>query len=131
MLSPYAGALFSSLSAMEERCVRKCMVSARWHNVPHYKRHNAAISMPEAWRPPDLLAWSLHSPEDFFLWGNLKNEVYRTFPGCVNKLKVNPAEAISAINQDRLLAVTNNVLMWCQTCTNSQLQDVIFKKQSL
>jgi uncharacterized protein YuzB (UPF0349 family) len=56
------------------------------------------------------------------------------FTGCVNNLKVNTAEAMSAINQDTLLSVMNNVLTWCQTYMNShgaQLQDVIFKKQSL
>jgi hypothetical protein len=78
-----------------------------------------------------FITWSLHSPEDFFLWRNLKNEVYRNCPGCLNKLKVNTAEAISTINQDTLLAVTNNVLMWCQTFTDSQLQDGILMFKTL
>ena len=61
---------------------------------------------PQSWpaRSPDL------NPADFWLWGMLKQRVYRRKPGNLAEMKSLITEEISKITVDELLNATSNIL---------------------
>ena len=82
--------------------------------------------MPFAWPPrsPDLTA------PDFFLWGYLKEKVYRDKPATIEELKENIRIEIAALTPEILEKVMNNVIERARLCEVEQrghLKDVIFK----
>jgi hypothetical protein len=93
------------------------------------KFHGRLISkFGDVWWPPrspDL------TPPDFFLWGYLKEKVYRNKPKNLDQLKCNITEEISAIPIDTLKKVMNTLPQKMESCikaNGSHLSDVIFKK---
>lgn len=65
-------------------------------------------------RSPDL------TPCDFYLWGALKEKVYRSNPHTLDELKTNIRQEIAAISQRELQKVINNFLSRCQKCLNNE-----------
>ena len=81
------------------------------------------------------LQWPARSPDltplDFFLWGYLKEKVYKSSPQSLAELKANITREINLISQDLLKRVMEEVKMRMQLCVESNgeyLKDVIFKK---
>ena len=68
-----------------------------------------------AWpaRSPDL------SPCDFFLWGSLKGQVYQNKPRTLEELKTNISNAISAIPEQQLQRVSENMFTRVQRCLDA------------
>jgi hypothetical protein len=74
-------------TAMEEHCVRRPVVSAKWHYMPHYKNYNGVLCHQFEDR---IISWSGHipwqphaqylAPADFFLLRFVKSVVYKTPP---------------------------------------------------
>lgn len=67
---------------------------------------------PIAWPPrsPDL------TPLDFFLWGTIKDKVYKEKPHSVDHLKTNIRAAVAEIRHNTLLKVQSEILKRCQLC---------------
>lgn len=63
-------------------------------------------------RSPDL------SPADFFLWGYLKNRVFRELVASITGLKTRITEKINAITLNTLQNVSRNFLKRAQICKN-------------
>jgi hypothetical protein len=61
-------------------------------------------------RSPDLTVC------DYFLWGTLKNRVYRNSPHTTDELKDNIRTEIQNISEDALLHVNVNFMKRCQEC---------------
>src|SRR5277367_1609163 len=61
-------------------------------------------------RSPDL------NPPDFFLWGHLKEEVFKTKPTNTDELKQQIRNVIVNISQDTLQAVTRNCALRFRDC---------------
>ena len=59
---------------------------------------------------PDFMAC------DFYLWGNLKNKVYKTNPHTLDELKQNIRTQINAILQAELMRVNAYFLRRCRRC---------------
>lgn len=78
-------------------------VSLDWLKA-HFKSRVVSRRTPIGWPPysPDL------SPPDFFLWGHLKNRVYRKTPKTLPALKRAITEEIRAIPADMLKRVMQN-----------------------
>ena len=53
---------------------------------------------------------------DFYLWGNLKNKVYKTNPHTLDELKQNIRTEINAISEAELMSVNANFLRRCRRC---------------
>uniref|UniRef100_A0AAF5DJG2 Transposable element Tc3 transposase n=1 Tax=Strongyloides stercoralis TaxID=6248 RepID=A0AAF5DJG2_STRER len=74
-------------------------------------------------RSPDL------SPLDFFLWGYLKDKVYRNKPETIEDLKENIETEIADIPRSMLKRVMNSFYKRVQQCRQREgrlLDDVIF-----
>lgn len=65
-------------------------------------------------RSPDL------SPLDFFLWGYLKENVFRTKPNNIDTLKEAIREILSSIDQDTMAAVIANFEKRVNLCIQQQ-----------
>lgn len=79
---------------------------------------------PVAWpaRSPDL------TPLDFFLWGYLKNKIYRTFPNTVDELKRNIKTAIEEIEVGTLkkvMATTVRRMLYCKEQNGRHFEQLI------
>ncbi len=61
-------------------------------------------------RSPDL------SPPDYFLWGMLKNAVYRDAPATIEDLKTKIEEAMNAISPQTLKRVFDNLIRRVKAC---------------
>lgn len=75
-------------------------------------------------RSPDLTA------PDFFLWGYLKQEVYKAKPSNLTELKQSITTIIEAIPTSTLQCAMNNFLIRCRICVNEHgghLRSIIFK----
>jgi inhibitor of nuclear factor kappa-B kinase subunit alpha len=63
--------------------------------------------------------WPASSPDlnpcDFYLWGNLKQKVYKTNPHTIEELKENIRNEVSTIPPGELQVITNLVRR-CQEC---------------
>ena len=59
-------------------------------------------------RSPDM------TPRDFYLWGRLKNAVYKTNPCILEELKRNSHDEINNINRGELQQVMENFIKRCQ-----------------
>lgn len=70
---------------------------------------------PIAWPPrsPDL------TPLDFFLWGAIKDKVYKEKPRSLEELKNNIRIAIQQIRHSSLVKVQKEVLRRCQMCVQN------------
>lgn len=82
---------------------------------------NASVEWPP--RSPDLTA------PDFFLWGHLKNEVYREPASSVAQLKSRIRRSIKNISIATLEAVMNGMQKRCEECIHRRgghLDNVIF-----
>jgi Holliday junction resolvasome RuvABC ATP-dependent DNA helicase subunit len=55
---------------------------------------------------------------DFYLWGNLKQKVYKTNPHTIEELKENIRNEVSAISPGGLRVITNLVRR-CQECARA------------
>jgi inhibitor of nuclear factor kappa-B kinase subunit alpha len=64
-------------------------------------------------RSPDL------NPCDFYLWGNLKQKVYKTNSHTIEELKENIRNEVSAISPGELQRVITNLVWWCQECARA------------
>lgn len=68
--------------------------------------------------------WPPRSPDltvcDFYLWGNLKNKVYRNNPHTLEELKDNIRREIAAISEEELMRVNGNFLRRCERCVAAQ-----------
>jgi hypothetical protein len=66
--------------------------------------------------------WPARSPDlypcDFYLWGNLKQKVYKTNPHTTEELKENIRNELSAISPGELRVITN-LVQWCQECARA------------
>jgi hypothetical protein len=62
--------------------------------------------------------WPAHSPDlnpcDFYLWGNLKQKVYKTNPHTIEELKENIRHELSAISLGEHQRVITNLVRRCQ-----------------
>lgn len=65
-------------------------------------------------RSPDL------TPPDFFLWGYLKERVYKNRPHTLNELKMNITTEINNISVGVLHKVSTNVVKRIRACINEQ-----------
>ena len=65
---------------------------------------------------PDLTAC------DFYLWGNVKNKVYKTNPHTLDKLKQNIRTEINAISEAELMRVNANFPRRCRICIDAEGQ---------
>ena len=75
-------------------------------------------------RSPDL------SAPDFFLWGYLKERVYRNKPATIEILKENIRNEIAALGPEILEKVMDNAIERARQCEverGAHLKDVIFK----
>ena len=63
-------------------------------------------------------------PCDFYLWGMLKNKVYKTNPHTLNELKENIQTTIRSIMVEELVHVNNNFLKRCETCIQENGQHI-------
>lgn len=79
--------------------------------------------------------WPARSPDlsmcDYFLWGFLKDSVYRSRPRTINELKARIRDTIATISIEMLRRVTLNLCSRLQECVRREgrhLQDVVFKK---
>ena len=79
--------------------------------------------------------WPPRSPEltvpDFYLWGYLKDTVYKNKPQSIIDLKRNIREEIRTISTEILKNVINSLPRRMEACIKSNgkhLNDVIFKK---
>jgi hypothetical protein len=70
--------------------------------------------------------WPPHSPDltpcDFYLWGNLKDKVYKTNPHTLEKLRNNICCKISAISGEELQRVNTNMFRRDTECIQSGRQ---------
>jgi hypothetical protein len=57
----------------------------------------------------------LDSP-DFFLWGYLKETIYKNNPRTLVDLKRNTEEAVKKITAETLLRVSQNMCQWVNLC---------------
>ena len=80
------------------------------------------------------IEWPLYSPDlnpcDFFLWGHLKERVYRESPDSLDALKDAIRRKIQAIPLEMVLRVVANFRERLQACIDEggrQLKDHIFK----
>ena len=76
-------------------------------------------------RSPDL------SPLDFYLWGYLKNKVYRNKPTTLHDLKQNIIQEIGAITPQTLAKTMQNMVKRVDECIRldgDHLKRIIFKK---
>lgn len=68
--------------------------------------------------------WPARSPDltvcDFYLWGNLKNKVYKSNPHTLEELKQNIRTEINAISEAELLRVNGNFLKRCRRCIDEE-----------
>jgi hypothetical protein len=79
-------------------------------------------------RSPDL------TTPDFFLWGNLKEQVYKRHTHNRLELKRAIQYANEAITDDTLVAAMNNVIHRCRNYINSRgkhLESIVFKRQDI
>ena len=76
--------------------------------------------------------WAPHSPDlsppDFFLWGHLKDRVYKTKPQTIADLKVRIREEIEAIEEETCRNVMLNFsrrLEMCQQLQGGHLENMM------
>ena len=66
--------------------------------------------------------WPSRSPDltvcDYYLWGTLKNRVYRNNPHSIDELKDNIRAELGRITEEELLRVNQNFIKRCQECVN-------------
>ena len=81
------------------------------------------------------IEWSPRSPDltatDYFLWGYLKDRVYRSDPKPLEQLKENIETRISLIPLTMLSQVVGNLSIKINECVarkGGHLQDISFKK---
>lgn len=80
------------------------------------------------------IGWPAHSPDlspcDYFLWGYLKNKVYKYRPGTIEELKDAICQKVAEIPPEMTLRVMENFRNHLQQCIVNRgyhLEDVIFK----
>ena len=59
-------------------------------------------------------------PCDFYLWGRLKNAVYRTNPRTLEELKRNIRDEINNISRGELQRIMGNFIKRCKKCMDNQ-----------
>jgi hypothetical protein len=59
------------------------------------------------------------NPCDFYLWGNLKQKVYKTNPHTIEEQKENIRNEVSAISPGELQRVITNLVRRCQECARA------------
>jgi hypothetical protein len=70
-----------------------------------------AVEIPP--RSPDL------TPLDFYLWGSLKDDVYRSKPATLDDLRENIAMSCAAITLDTLQNVVQAAVRWVRQCLDA------------
>jgi hypothetical protein len=83
------------------------------------------------------IAWPARSPDlavpDFFLWGFLKDRVFRRSTMTIQELKQAIVDEVAAIDEDLRRRVYGNFRKRLQECIDlngGHLSDVIFKKSA-
>ena len=78
--------------------------------------HDRIISMDlSPARSPDM------TPScDFYLWGRLKNAVYKTIPRTLEELKRNIRDQCNNVNRGELQRVMGNFIKRCQKCMDKE-----------
>ena len=68
--------------------------------------------------------WAPHSPDlsppDFFLWGYLKDRVYKTNPRTISALKTNIQTEIEAIDEETCRAGMSNFIRRMEMCQQQE-----------
>ena len=59
-------------------------------------------------------------PPDFFLWGYLKDRVYKTNPRTIGELKTNIQTEIEAIGEETCRAVMSNFIRRMEMCQQQE-----------
>lgn len=91
----------------------------------HFPNHWIGTHGPVSWPPqsPDL------TPDDFFLWGTLKNSVYKSRCNNIEELKQKIIDACNNISVDTLYAVTNREvrrrLEKCQQAFGGHIENIL------
>jgi len=67
----------------------------------------------------DLSVIWLRVPSDYFLWGYLKERVYRNKPRTIDALKANTTEEIQAVTVEVLARSSQNVARRDQSCLDA------------
>src|ERR1700712_6084313 len=88
---------------------------AREYLDTHFAPRLITTSGPVRWpaRSPDL------TPLDFFLWGYVKNQVYRNEFENIDELQNSVVEFITRINQNSVRKAANHVLKRIQLCVQN------------
>ena len=86
--------------------------------------HDRIISR-NSWpaRSPDM------TPYDFYLWGRLKNAVYKTNPRTLEELKHNIREEIYNMNRGKLQQIMRNFVKRCQKCMDNKRGQFLHLRQ--
>ncbi|PNF24078.1 hypothetical protein B7P43_G04706 [Cryptotermes secundus] len=74
------------------------------------------------------IPWAAHSPDltpylsfcNFYLWGNLKGEVYKNNTSTSEALQYEITCVISSITMDKLQKVSDNLFMQCKACLQAE-----------
>lgn len=86
-------------------------------------RNHLDMTFPNAWIGRNgAIAWPARSPDlsvlDFFVWGTLKNIVYKRTYQSSHDLKVVLLESIRSIDGRSVRKATNSILKRCVSCVN-------------
>ena len=65
-------------------------------------------------------SFSRHDPCDFYLWGKLKNAVYKTNLCTLEELKRNVCDKINNISRGEPQRVMGNYIKRCQKCMDHE-----------
>ncbi|KAJ4435591.1 hypothetical protein ANN_18207 [Periplaneta americana] len=121
------------------RIIPKVMHSkTRRSHVTYYSTIDESHS-PIVWKAHHVsngdIPWPARSPDlsvcDFFLWGHLKNNVYRTRPANIAELKQRIKDEITGIPRDMIQRAFQSIhtrLSECVHRNRAHLSEVIFKK---
>jgi hypothetical protein len=100
---------------------RKLLPTTRWRSTPQPSRcqdvpgrwigRRGAVELPP--RSPDL------TPLDFYLWGSLKDDVYRRKLATLDDLRENIAMSCAAITLDTLQNVVHAAVRRLRQCLNA------------
>ena len=112
-------------------CVLKVCISLNciMPNQLIFSAHTADISMRKTEcvfhnRIISRNLWSARSPDitpcDFYLWGRLKNAVYKTNPRILEELKCNIRDEINIISRGELQHVMGDFIKRCQKCMHNE-----------
>lgn len=107
---------FQRLWFQQDGCPAHNTVQVRTYLTHCFGQNVIANNGPVMWpaRSPDL------TPLDFYLWGQIKNEIYEFEPPVNrNELEARIREAFNLLNGNTLGRVTRKILKNCEMCRNA------------